>query len=415
MSAPRDVLPCRFCATPLEHTFVDLGMSPLCQRHVTPEQRQHMEPFYPLHAYVCHSCFLVQLPPTVAPQEIFSDYAYFSSYVGTLLRNAQDYVNMAVKRFGLTEDSWVVELASNDGYLLQYFIEQGIPVLGVEPAENVAEVAIEKGVPMHVAFFGTETAEALVAERGQADLVLGNNVLAHVPDLNDFVEGMHVLLSPGGTITMEFPHLCQLMEHNQFDTIYQEHYSYYSFTTVEGVFAAHGITLFDVDETPIHGGSLRIYGRHADNNAYPVTDRVHDLKAREEAMGVTTLDFYFAFAEKVKETKRQFLEFLIEAKRAGKTICGYGAPGKSATLLNYCGVGTDFIDYTVDRNPYKQGNFTPGTHIPILAPEQLAETQPDYLVILPWNLVDEISEQTSYIREWGGKWVVPIPACRVIE
>jgi SAM-dependent methyltransferase len=314
---------------------------------------------------------------------------------------------------GLGANSLVVEVASNDGYLLQYFVEAGVPVLGVEPAANVAKVARERGIRSEVVFFGTESARALRASHGGADLLLGNNVLAHVPDLNDFVEGMRVMLNPGGVITMEFPHLMQLVNHNQFDTIYHEHFSYFSFTTVEKVFAAHGLTLFDVEELSTHGGSLRIYGRHTDDA--PVTERVRDLKAREEAWGVRSLQRYHAFNQQVQATKRNILAFLIEARAAGKRVAGYGAPGKGNTLLNYCGIGVDFLEFTVDRSPHKQNTFTPGMRIPIFAPEHIREAKPDYLFILPWNLKDEIMRQTSYIRDWGGQWVVPIPEVKIYE
>jgi SAM-dependent methyltransferase len=405
---------CRFCGTRLRHVFVDLGMSPLCQTHIAPEQLNHMEPFYPLRAYVCHECFLVQLDEYVAPGDIFSEYAYFSSYADSWVEHARRYAEAMVQRLGLGAQSRVVEIASNDGYLLQHFVRMGIPVLGVEPAANVAKVARDKGIPTTVRFFGREAAREIAKETGQADLLLGNNVLAHVPKLNDFVAGMKVLLKPGGVVTMEFPHLYRLMERNQFDTIYHEHFSYFSFFTVEKVFAAHGLTLFDVDEIETHGGSLRIYARHADNGALPVAPAVAALRQRELDEGFARLDTYARFAEQVRETKRAILEFLIGAKRAGKTIAGYGAPGKGNTLLNYCGIRQDFLDYTVDRSPYKQGKYTPGTRIPILAPETIRETRPDYVFILPWNLTDEITRQMSYIREWGGKFVVPIPEVRVL-
>ncbi len=406
---------CRFCGTKLEHTFVDLGMSPLCESFLPGDQLNQMEAFYPLHAYVCGHCFLVQLEAYVTPEHIFSDYAYFSSYSDSWLAHAKKYTDRMVERFGIGEKSFVVELASNDGYLLQYFVGKRVPVLGIEPAANVAAVAVKKGVPSLVKFFGRETARELAAAGKQADLLLGNNVLAQVPDLNDFVAGMKILLKPSGVITMEFPHLRRLMEENQFDTIYHEHFSYFSFVTAEKLFAAHGITLFDVEELPTHGGSLRIYGRHAEDSSTPVTERVMELRAREEEAGTTHLETYSRFAEQVKETKRKLLEFLIAAKRNGKKIAGYGAPGKGNTLLNYCAIRTDFLDYTVDRNPYKHGRFLPGTHVPIFPPERIRETKPDFLLILPWNLKDEIIKQNAFIREWGGKFVVPIPEVQVHE
>ena len=405
---------CRFCGKALAHTFVDLGSSPLCQRHIEPERWNEMEPFYPLHAYVCDGCFLVQLDEYVSPREIFADdYAYFSSFSTSWLEHAKRYTEEMTRRFGLTRQSKVVELASNDGYLLQYFVEQGIPVLGVEPTANTAAAATVKGIPTLVKFFGVQTAREILAQHGPADLLLGNNVLAHVPKINDFVGGMKVLLGKAGVITMEFPHLVQLMRQNQFDTIYHEHFSYLSFTTVERVFAHHGLTLFDVEELPTHGGSLRIYGRHAEDAGKPVGPRVAELRRREEEFGITRLATYASFAEQVKETKRKLLSFLIEAKRAGKTVVGYGAPGKGNTLLNYCGIRTDFLDYTVDRSPHKQGRFLPGTRIPILHPDRIAETKPDYVLILPWNLKDEIAKQMAIVRTWGGKFVVPIPEVTV--
>ncbi len=406
---------CRFCGTKLEHTFVDLGMSPLCESFLPGEQLNQMEAFYPLHAYVCGKCFLVQLEAYVTPEHIFSDYAYFSSYSDSWLAHAKKYTDRMVERFGIGEKSFVVELASNDGYLLQYFVEKRVPVLGIEPAANVAAVAVKKGVPSLVKFFGRETARELAAAGKQADLLLGNNVLAQVPDLNDFVAGMKILLKPAGVITMEFPHLQRLMEENQFDTIYHEHFSYFSFVTAEKIFAAHGITLFDVEELPTHGGSLRIYGRHAEDGSKPVSGQVTELRAREEAAGTTRLETYSRFGEQVKETKRKLLEFLIAAKRDGKKIAGYGAPGKGNTLLNYCAIRTDFLDYTVDRNPHKHGRFLPGTHVPIFSPDRIRETKPDFLLILPWNLKDEIIKQNGFIREWGGKFVVPIPEIQVHE
>jgi len=404
---------CRFCGASLRHTFVDLGMSPLCQSHIEPSQLSKMEPFYPLRVYVCQRCFLVQLEELVTPQEIFSEYAYFSSYSDTWLQHVKAYAELMADRFRLDTHSQVVEIASNDGYLLQYFAAKGIPVIGIEPAVNVADVAIKKGVPTIVKFFGEETASELVSAGTRADLILGNNVLAHVPDLNSFVTGLKLLLKPNGVITMEFPHLMRLMSENQFDTIYHEHFSYFSFLTVERVFVAHGLTLFDVDELATHGGSLRIYARHAEDISNPISLRVAQLRAKEEESGFNELKVYNDFAEKVKETKRKLLEFLIKAKQMGKSISGYGAPGKGNTLLNYCGIRTDFVDYTVDRNPYKQGKFTPGTHIPIYPPEKIQETKPDYLLILPWNLRLEIMQQMSFIREWGGQFIVPIPEVTV--
>ena len=407
---------CRFCAAPLHTTFVDLGTSPLCQDHVRPEQFNHAEAFYPLHAYVCGECFLVQVGEFVAPAAVFrQDYAYFSSYSPSWLRHAEAYCELVTERFGLTENSLVVEVASNDGYLLQYLVAKGIPVLGVEPAGNVAAAAVLKGVPSLGKFFGSATAREISQSPGLADLLIGNNVLAHVPDINDFVRGLRLALKPSGVVTMEFPHLQQLIAGNQFDTIYHEHFSYLSFWTVERIFAHHGLTIFDVQELTTHGGSLRIYARHqqATAPALATTPAVAELRARELAAGVCELDFYADFAEQARETKRKLLEFLIAAKRAGKTVVGYGAPGKGNTLLNYCGIRTDFLDYTVDLNPHKQGNFLPGTRIPIRNPLHILETRPDYLLILPWNLREEIMTQMAAIRKWGGQFVVPIPEVKV--
>jgi SAM-dependent methyltransferase len=388
-------------------------MSPLCESFLTVEQLNQMEPFYPLHVYVCEHCLLVQLQEYVRPETIFMEYAYFSSYSDSWLQHAKSYTDLMVQRFNISAQSQVVELASNDGYLLQYFVEKGIPVLGIEPAANVAQAAMKKGIPTIVKFFGTKTAQELSAERGKADLLLGNNVLAHVPDLNDFVAGMKIMLKPEGLITMEFPHLMRLMEQNQFDTIYHEHFSYFSFATVEKVFAAHGLAIFDVEELPTHGGSLRIYACHSKDTNKPATRRVVDLKVREEVAGLMRLKTYLCFVKKVEETKRNLLNFLTQAKREGKSIAGYGAPGKGNTLLNYCGIRTDFIDYTVDRNPYKHGKYTPGTHIPIYDPAKLNETRPDYIFILPWNLKTEIMKQLAYARNWGAQFVVPIPEVKV--
>lgn len=405
---------CRSCGTKLEHTFVDLGMSPLCESYVSLNGLNQMEPFYPLHVYVCHNCFLVQLEEYVKAEDIFSEYAYFSSYSDSWLEHAKKYTDMIVERLNLDSQSKVIELASNDGYLLQYFVGKGIPALGIEPAANVAAVAEKKGVPTIVKFFGITTAQELVDESGKVDLIIGNNVLAQVPDLNDFVGGMKIVLKPQGVITLEFPHLMQLINQNQFDTIYHEHFSYFSLVAVEKIFAMHDLRLFDVEELPTHGGSLRVYACHADDRTKPASDRVVELRNREENAGFYRLEHYFTFGEQVKETKRKLLEFLIKAKREGKSIAGYGAPGKGNTLLNYCGIRTDFIDYTVDRNPYKQGKFLPGTHIPIYDPQRIVETKPDYLLILPWNFKDEIMDQMSGIRKWGGKFVVPIPEVKIL-
>ncbi len=406
---------CRFCAAPLLHTFVDLGMSPLANSYLTPSQLNRMEPFYPLHVYVCASCFLVQLEEFESPEHIFSDYAYFSSYSDTWLQHAKAYTAKVVERFGLDAHSYVIEIASNDGYLLQYFVAKGIPVLGIEPATNVAAVARKNGIPTITQFFGEAMAHQLVAQGSGADLLVGNNVFAHVPRLNDFVKGMKILLKPRGVITLEFPHLMRLMAENQFDTIYHEHFSYFSLLTVNKVFAKYDLTLFDVEELQTHGGSLRIYARHAEDTSKPVMARITDLIAREKEAGLGCLESYFSFGEKVKETKRRLLDFLIAAKRRKESIVGYGAPAKGNTLLNYCGIRSDFIDYTVDRSPHKQGNFLPGTHIPIFHPEKIRETKPKYVLILPWNLREEIMTQMEYIREWSGQFITPIPEVHVYQ
>jgi hypothetical protein len=404
---------CRLCGGALEHTFVDLGMSPLCESYLARDQLDAMEPYFPLHVLVCGTCFLVQLEQYVSPESIFREYAYFSSYSTTWVAHAQAYCEMIAARLDLGPDSLVVELASNDGYLLQHFLPLGVPVLGIEPAANVAKVAIERGIPTRIEFFGVELAAALVAEGKRADLIVGNNVLAQVPDLNDFVSAMAMLLAAEGVITLEFPHLERLIAENQFDTIYHEHFSYFSLITIERLAARHGLQLIDVEELPTHGGSLRVYLAHA-ASARP-SQRVGDLLAREERQGFRELATYASFAEQVKRTKRRLLSFLIAAKDAGKVICGYGAPGKGNTLLNYCGIGTDFLEFTVDRNPYKHGRFTPGMHIPIHPVEAIDALAPDYVLILPWNLKDEIIQQMRHVAAWGGKFIVPIPELAVID
>jgi hypothetical protein len=407
---------CRFCGAGLSTSFVDLGSSPLCQNHVPLAKAQEAELFFPLHAFVCSKCWLVQLDEFVVPSEIFGDgeYAYFASFSDSWLAHAKRYVEAVSQRFSLGKDSFVIEIASNDGYLLQNFVQQGVPVLGIEPAGNTAAAARKKGVESRVCFFGSETARQLVSEGKRPDLLLGNNVLAHVPDVNDFVAGMKLLLKETGVITMEFPHLVRLIAENQFDTIYHEHFSYFSFTTVRRIFAQHGIRLFDVEELPTHGGSLRIYGCHS-GAAHQDTKNVGALLAKEAELGVETKEYYASFAENVRETKRALLEFLIDVKRKGKTVVGYGAPGKGNTLLNYCGIRRDFVDYTVDRSPHKQNNLLPGSRIPIYAPEKIFETKPDYILILPWNLRQEIMTQMADVRKWGAKFVVPIPRAKVFE
>jgi 2-polyprenyl-3-methyl-5-hydroxy-6-metoxy-1,4-benzoquinol methylase len=400
---------CRFCGAGLEQTFVDLGMSPLCETYPSPADLNRGEIYYPLHVYVCDQCFLVQLEQYESPENIFGDYAYFSSYSDSWLKHAENYCNQMMRRVGLTGESSVIEVASNDGYLLQYFVRQNVPVLGIEPAANVARVAVEKGVPTLVQFFGTQLAQELAAVGRCADLVLGNNVLAQVPDLNDFVEGLKIVLKPRGVLTLEFPHLLRLMERNEFDTIYHEHFSYFSMLTAMRILEAHELKVFDVEELTTHGGSLRVYACRADDQTHDVEPGVRELIAEEQSAGLDSPQGYEAFALQVKQTKWALVDFLLTAAREGKAVAGYGAPGKSATLLHYCGIGKDLIEYTVDRNPYKQGRFLPGSHIPICHPDRIRETRPDYVVILPWNLKDEIMEQLHFIREWGGGFLVPIP------
>ncbi len=395
--------------------FVDLGMSPISNAYLTTGELHQMEPFYPLRPLVCEECLLVQLEEFETPRQIFgNDYAYFSSFSTSWLEHAERYAELAIERFGLDDRSQVIELASNDGYLLQFFAQRKIPVLGVEPAANVAAAAEERGVPTVVEFFGAATAEAL-AERGLADLLVANNVLAHVPDLNDFVAGMKVLLAPEGTITVEFPHLLRLLAENQFDTIYHEHFSYFSFLTACRAFERHGLRVFDVEELPTHGGSIRVFACHAESTRHEETSRTAELLQRERQERLDRLEPYLAFGERARQAKREILGFFVEQKNAGATIVGYGAPAKGNTMLNFCGVRSDFLEFTVDRNPHKQGRFLPGSHIPILAPEAIAEARPDFVYILPWNLKDEIIEQVSYIREWGGRFVTHTPTLRIHE
>ena len=411
---PRLRLSCRICGDGVDHTFVDLGVSPLCQSLVLPEQIDAMEPFYPLHALVCGRCFLVQLGEYVSPENIFGEYAYFSSFSTSWLAHAKAYCEMIQKRLGLGNDSLAVELASNDGYLLQHFEALGVPSLGIEPAANVAEAAKEKGVDTVVDFFGARLAKELADEGKRADLIIGNNVMAQVPDLNDFVSGMPILLKPEGVITLEFPHLERLMAENQFDTIYHEHFSYFSLITIDFLAEHHGLRVIDVEELPTHGGSLRVYLAHV-GSGHPTAARVGELLARERKLGLDDLETYTSFTRQVERTKRRLLAFLIEAKDAGKTICGYGAPGKGNTLLNYCGIGTDFLDFTVDRNPYKQRGLTPGMRIPIKPVEAIDAAKPDYILILPWNLKDEIIQQMRHVADWGGKFIIPIPEMTVVD
>jgi SAM-dependent methyltransferase len=405
---------CRFCAAPVRHTFVDLGMSPLCESYVPLERLGAMEPFYPLHARVCEHCLLVQLEEFVSAEEIFTEYAYFSSYSSSWVEHARRYVEIAVERFSLGPDSLVIEVASNDGYLLQHVVAKRIPALGIEPAANVAAAARERGIDTIVRFFGCELADELAAQGRRADLLAANNVMAHVPDLNDFVGGMARVLAPGGVVTIEVPHLMRLVEGNQFDTIYHEHFQYFSFLTAQAVLAAHGLAVFEVEELASHGGSLRLYAQAEASGRHPIATAVHELAERERELGYDTLEAHTSFSAQVIETKWRLLEFLIAARREGKRIAGYGAPGKGNTLLNYCGIRADLLEFTVDRNPYKQGQFLPGTHIPILDPDALERAKPDYILILPWNLTREIVQQLDYARAWGAQFVVPIPGVEVL-
>jgi 2-polyprenyl-3-methyl-5-hydroxy-6-metoxy-1,4-benzoquinol methylase len=393
-------------------------MSPLSNSFLRPHQLNQMEPFYPLCVRVCAKCFLVQLEEFERPEKIFGDYAYFSSYSESWLRHARDYCTLMADRLHLSENSLVVEVASNDGYLLQYFQKRGIPVLGIEPARTVARAAREKGIPTLEKFFGIQTARELSAEGQQADLIVANNVLAHVPNLCDFVAGLKLALKPQGVITLEFPHLLRLIEGNQFDTIYHEHFSYFSFLTVEEIFRQHGLAVSDVEILATHGGSLRVFAGHAESAAASPartqTARISQLRQQELAAGIRNLDTYSGFAERVRESKRSLLDLLASIKRSGKSLVAYGAPAKGNTLLNYCGIGRDFLDYTVDLSPHKQSRFLPGTHLPIYHPDRIRETRPDYVLVLPWNLREEIFAQIGYIREWGGRFVIPIPKAEVV-
>ncbi|MDP9734925.1 class I SAM-dependent methyltransferase [Agrobacterium tumefaciens] len=414
LSSTHHVGLCRLCSSPLVHTFVDLGMSPPCESFVAADAANDVEPFYPLHAFVCDECFLVQLQEYVAPENIFTEYAYFSSFSDSWVAHAKRYCDMVIERFALGESSFVVELASNDGYLLQHFLTSNIPMLGIEPAVNVAKVAIGKGIPTLTEFFNEALATDMAARGQKADLIIGNNVLAQVPDINDFVAGMKALLKPDGVITLEFPHIEKLIEENQFDTIYHEHFSYFSLLTIEKMARRHGLKVFDVEEIPTHGGSLRVFFSHEDGN-FPREARVDSLLARELNAGLDRIETYTAFSEAVRQTKRNLLSFLIRLKEMRKSICAYGAPGKGNTLLNYCGIGTDFIDFAVDRNPYKHGRLTPGMHIPIRPVSEIQRIKPDYVLILPWNLKTEIVAQMNDIRNWGGKFIVPIPDVSIID
>lgn len=404
---------CRFCKNTLNRIFVDLGKSPLANS-LLRESDFNYEKFYPLCTYLCENCFLVQLEELETPENIFSEYIYFSSFSTSWLKHAKDYVEMIIPRLSLNEKSLVIEIASNDGYLLQNFTKKNIPILGIEPAQNIAKVAMEKNIPTLTKFFDSQLAKYLIKEGKKADLIIGNNVLAHVPRLNDFVIGLKILLKPNGVITLEFPHLLQLIQKNQFDTIYHEHFSYFSLITAKKIFSFHGLTIFDVEELSTHGGSLRIYMKHSECNDIAISERVNVLLEKEKQYGLEKVSTYTNFIKNVEEVKKKLQEFFITAKKSGKKIVCYGAAAKGNTLLNYCKIGSNFIDYIVDQNPYKQGLFLPGTHIPIKDPDEIQKTKPDYLVIIPWNLKDEIMEQMKYIRGWGGKFVIPIPEIEII-
>jgi SAM-dependent methyltransferase len=399
---------CRFCSAELRDVFADLGVMPLSNAYVAPERQHEPELFYPLVASVCSACLLVQVPSIVTPEHLFSDYSYFSSYSDAWLAHARSYAENIRTRLALDASSQIVEVASNDGYMLQYFRDMGIPVLGIEPAANVGAVAREKGIETWTRFFGAETAADIA---GRADLLIANNVLAHVPDINDFIEGLRIALKPSGTITIEFPHLLNIIRESHFDTIYHEHFSYLSLLAVHKMLGAHGLVVVDVDEIPTHGGSLRVYARHAGAEVMPTVDRMLE---KEKAFGLTDLSTYHRFADGIRACKRALLLFLLKARDEGKRVAGYGAPAKATTLLNYCGVRTDLLEYTVDRSPHKQGLLVPGTRIPIYAPEKIAETRPDYVLILPWNLREEITAQMKHVRDWGGRFVVPIPVAEVL-
>ncbi len=407
---------CRFCKTQLEHVFIDLINSPASNSFLTQEQLNEPETFYPLKVYTCHKCFLVQVDEYKKSDAIFdSNYVYFSSYSTSWLQHASNYADKMTERFDYNQNSQVIEIASNDGYLLQYFLQKGIKVMGIEPTANTAEVAIEKGIKTIIEFFGTELADRLRNSWDvKADLLLGNNVLAHVPDIVDFVAGMKIILADEGVVTMEFPHLMQLVDNNQFDTIYHEHFSYLSFYTVKQIFEAQGLQMFDVEELPTHGGSLRIYAKHAADNSKPVTPAVENMLQKETAKGLNTLAYYDNFQQKALAVKLGITEFLIAQKRAGKKVAAYGAAAKGNTLLNYCGIKNDLISFVVDANPHKQNKFLPASHIPVVNEAHLKEAQPDYVIILPWNLKDEITAQLAYINDWGGKFVVPVPSLQII-
>ena len=404
---------CRFCGEPLQHLFADLGVQPFCETYLGVNEQNKMEPFYLLRVYFCDNCLLVQLEESMSPKELFTNYAYYSSQSKGWLKHVESYAEMITAKLNLNEKSLVVEIGSNDGYLLQYFAQRGVQVMGVEPASNVAQEAQSKGIPTIIKFFDKELSDELVGQNKQADLLIGNNILAQVPDLNGFIESVKNLLKPTGVITMEFHHLMKLIDNNQFDTISHERFSYLSFTVVEKVFASHGLTIFDVEEIPTHGGSLRLYARHAEDDSKPITPNVPELRNKEKDNGLNEAEKYSSFDQKVKKTKRAILTCLIELKNSGKSIVGYGAHAEANTLLNYCGIRLDFLDYTADRNPFKQGKFLGGTRIPVFHPDKIKESKPDYVFVLPWSIKREIMEQLSYIAEWDGKFIVPIPEVTV--
>jgi len=406
---------CRFCKAKLSTTFINLGKSPLANSFLSYDDLSQKEIFYPLHAFVCDECFLVQLNEIINPEFIFTNYLYFSSYSDIWLKHAEQYVKKMVSKFDIDKNSQVVEIGSNDGYLLQYFIKKNISVVGIEPAKNIAKIAIKKGIPTKIKFFSKKTAKTLLRSGVSTDLLIGNNVLAQVPNLHDFIEGMKILLKSTGIITLEFPHLLQLIKHNQFDTIYHEHYSYFSLLTLEKVFSSHGLTIFDVEEIPMQGGSLRIFAKHSENDNHPINEKVYALLEKEKQFELNDISTYMNFSRKIKALENSIRDFFITAKKSNKKIVCYGAAAKGNTLLNYCGIGTDLVDYVVDKNPHKQGLFLPGTHIHINSPEKIQETKPDYLVILPWNLKNEIIQQSSYIRDWGGKFVIIIPKVKTYQ
>lgn len=408
-------LNCLNCGNTLEHIFADLGTSPICNEIVKPSQINEGQVNYPLHTYVCEECLLVQVGKSVSPEKIYEEYSYFSSYSNSWLKHAERYVEYMMGRYNIDQDSFVVELASNDGYLLQYFRDKKVRILGVEPSETVANAAMKKGIPTETEFFGKQTADMLKSKYEPADLIIGNNVLAHVPQINDFVEGLRIMLDEKGIMTFEFPHLLQLVNNNQFDTIYHEHFFYYSLYSVQSIFKKHGLKIFDVKELSTHGGSIRIFVTHATNSDYQISSNVDRILSIEKKEGYLDIDFYESFADNVRQTKRDILRLLIDLKNRGKTIVGYGAPGKGNTLLNYCGIGTDFIDFTVDRNPNKQGHYLPGSLIPILSPDKIQDATPDYIFILPWNLKDEIIKQLQFVSEWGCQFIIPIPQPMIIN